>query len=220
MTATADEQAADIDADVDAVLSRVTRKRAPVLRWVVVGTALALVVGWSFVAAQSLGRDPRLVRSPLLGKPAPAIALPVLGGGRVTTADFAGEILVVNFWASWCVPCRQEAPELQSFSQRWSGRGVELLGIVYNDDEDSAAAYTEEFGLTYTQALDSDGLTALDFGVFGIPETYVIDADGIIMAKLIGALSPGTLDEVVAAVLDGETVTRQNDRYRTGPGGS
>lgn len=186
----------------------------------VLGVALAVIVSWAFVAARGMGRDPTLVRSALLGKPAPTFRLPLLGGGEVASADYAGEILVVNFWASWCVPCREEAPELQSFAERWSGRGVNLLGIVFSDTEGEASVFREEFGLSYPQAMDPGGRSLLDFGVFGVPETFVIDRDGTVMAKLIGAVNAATLDRVVASVEAGRSVSSRNDRYRTDPGGS
>ena len=146
------------------------------------------------------------MRSALLGKPAPVFQLPTLDGATVDSADWRGEVVVVNFWASWCVPCREEAPALQAFAQRWEGRGVRLVGIVYNDEQSEAAAFRDRFRLTYPQALDPGGRAAIDFGVFGIPETYVIAADGTLMAKPLGAVDAATLERVVASVNDGRTV--------------
>ena len=203
--------------EVDALLAR-TRGRRFRWRWVAVGVVVVLVVAWAFVAGRSLGRDPRQVRSVLLGKPAPAFELPTLDGGTVDSADWRGDVVVVNFWASWCVPCREEAPELEAFAEQWRDRGVRLVGIVYNDEESEAAAFRDRYGLTYPQALDPGGRAAIDFGVFGVPETYVIAADGTVMAKLLGAVDAATLERVVASVNDGRTVSEQNDRYRTRPG--
>lgn len=212
------ERDRDVAADeVDALLAR-TRGRRFRWRWAAVGVVVVLVVGWAFVAGRSLGRDPRQVRSALLGKPAPAFELPTLDGGSVDSADWRGEVVVVNFWASWCVPCREEAPELEAFAQRWQDRGVRLVGIVYNDEESEAIAFRDRYGLTYPQALDPGGRAAIDFGVFGVPETYVISADGTVMAKLLGAVDAATLERVVASANDGRTVSEQNDRYRTQPG--
>lgn len=193
-----------------------TRRRHPI-RWVVLAVGTVLVLGWATVAARQLGTDPRLIQSPLLGKPAPAFSLPALEGGQVASTDYVGRPYIVNFRASWCVPCRAEAPYLQAFYERWSPQGLGMVGVVYNDTEEKARAFREEFGLTFPQAMDPDGLAALDHGVFGIPETYVVDQRGIVMAKLIGAVSATTLDGVVSQVLQGQTVSSRNDQYRTGP---
>jgi cytochrome c biogenesis protein CcmG/thiol:disulfide interchange protein DsbE len=194
------------------------RRRRRWWRWTLGSVAVIAVGAWALIAGSRLGEDPTLVRSPLLGKPAPVFELPLLDGdGSISSADLQGRPYVVNFWASWCVPCREEAPTLQSFHERWSDRGVVMLGVVYQDTASEAREFRDEFGLTFPQALDPGGIAALDFGVFGIPETYVVDERGIVMAKLIGAVGPTTLDDVLAQIEAGQTVTDRNDRYRTGP---
>ena len=204
------------DVEVDALLAR---RRTPRWRWIALALAVLIVLGWAFVAGRGLGRDPKVVQSPLLGKPVPAFRLPLLGGsGQLDSASMRGDVVVVNFWASWCVPCVEEAPELQAFAERWVGRGVQMVGIVYADEEPKAVAFRDRFGLTYPQVMDPGGRTAIDFGIFGIPETYVIDSNGIVMAKLIGAVDTATLEGVVASVKEGRTVSERNDRYRTAPG--
>ena len=207
----------DVD-EVDEFLIGAGRRSRSRWRWMIAGVAVIAIFGWAFVAARSLGRDPTLVRSPLIGKPAPPFSLPRLDGGEVDSSSFEGEVIVVNFWASWCVPCREEAPELQAFAARWAGRGVNVIGIVYNDDADKAREFRDRYGLTYPQALDPGGRSAIDYGVFGVPETYVIATDGTVMAKLLGAVDAATLEQVVDAVGEGRTVSTSNDRYRTGPG--
>ncbi|MBA2237652.1 MAG: redoxin domain-containing protein [Lysobacter sp.] len=189
------------------------------LRWVLAGIAGAIVFGWAVISASRLEQDPTRVESPLIGKPAPSFLLPMLDGGTVDSVAFSGRIWVVNFWASWCVPCREEAPRLQSFYERWSSRGVGMVGIVYNDSRSAARDFREEFGLTFPQVMDPDGVAAIDFGVFGVPETFVIDEHGVVMAKLIGAVGPTTLDDVLAEVRSGRQVTDENDDYWTGPEG-
>lgn len=194
---------------------RPRRRRRPV-HWIAVGSVAVVVLGLLTVFAARIGTDPTLVESPLLGKPAPSFDLPGLDGGRVRSPDLAGRPYVVNFWASWCVPCRQEAPHLRSFHERWAARGVEVIGIVWNDTESDARRFREEFGLRFPQAVDPGSRAALDFGVFGIPETYVVDGRGVVMAKLVGAVGPTTLDEVLTDVMAGETRTESNEDYRTG----
>lgn len=113
-----------------------------------------------------------MVRSPLIGQPAPVFSLPALAGGQVASREYVGRVYVVNFWASWCVPCRAGAPNLEAFSRRWASQGVGVVGVVFIDSAEQAAAFRDEFGLTYPQVLDPGGLAALDYGVFGIPETF------------------------------------------------
>lgn len=200
-----------------AVLAPPRRRRSHPLRWTILAVAAFLVLFFGFVFGTRFGKDPTLVRSALIGKPAPEFDLPGLDGGRVRSTDLTGRPYVVNFWASWCVPCRKEAPHLRSFSERWAPRGVELVGVVWNDTEGEARKFRDEFGLGFPQAMDQEGRTAIDFGVFGIPETFVVDARGIVMAKLVGAIGPTTLDEVLTQVMAGETYTSENDDYRTEP---
>lgn len=195
---------------------RPLRRRRP-LRWAILSVGLVLVVGWAVVAGSRLGGDPTLVRSPLIGQQAPTFSLVGLDGAMVQSADLAGQLYVVNFWASWCVPCRAEAPHLESFARRWSDRGIAVVGIVYNDTPEAARAFRDEFALTYPQVLDTDGRTAVDYGVFGIPETFVMDQRGVVMAKLTGAIGPDTLDQVLSQVAQGQSVATSNDQYRTGP---
>jgi cytochrome c biogenesis protein CcmG/thiol:disulfide interchange protein DsbE len=195
-----------------------TRRRRPV-RWTGIGIGIVVVMTIGVVGGLNLGRnpDPSLAPSPLLGKPAPQWELPLLDGGTLSSAELVGGPYVVNFWASWCVPCRAEAPHLQAFAERHAGDAIDIVGIVWNDDADHARGFREEFGLTFPQVTDPGGRAALDFGIFGVPETYVVDGRGIVMAKLVGAVGPTTLDDVLAQVLGGEQVTSENDQYRTRP---
>ncbi len=197
---------------------RPARRRHPI-RWAGVGIGVAVVMTIGVVGGLNLGRnpDPSLAPSPLLSEPAPQWELPLLDGDTLSSAELAGRPYVVNFWASWCIPCRAEAPHLQAFAQRHANDGIAIVGIVWNDDADNARRFREEFELTFRQVTDRDGRTALDYGVFGVPETYVVDHRGIVMAKLIGAAGPTTLDDVLAQVLGGDQVTTENDQYRTRP---
>lgn len=194
-------------------------RRARPLRWVLVLTGVAVLVPFLFLLGSGLGKDPSLVRSPLLGKPAPAFALPRIDGpGRASSGNLAGRLYVVNFWASWCVPCREETPVLEAFYQRWRPQGLELVGILYNDTPDAARRFRTEFGGSWPLVDDPRGRTAIDYGVFGVPETFVVDRRGVIMAKLIGAVSPGTLDDIIGRIERGSgPLLSQNDQYRRTP---
>ena len=171
-----------------------------------------------FLFGSQLGRDPSLVASPLLGQPAPAFSLPRFDQpGRISTSDFAGRVTVINFWASWCVPCREETPVLEDFYRRHP-QGVELIGVLYNDTPQAALAFRRQLGGSWPLADDPGGRTAIDYGVFGVPETYVVDQRGVIMAKLVGAIRPGTLEDVLARLNPDTSIYEENDDYRTSPG--
>ena len=192
-------------------------RRRPVLRWLIVSSSLVVLVPFLYLLGDRIGKDPTLVDSPLLGKPGPAFDLPRIDtAGRVRSTDLTGRIVVVNFWASWCVPCREETPALEAFYQRYQPDGVELVGIGYDDRRGDALAFRRKLGGTWPIVDDPGGRVALDFGVRGVPETFVIDERGTIMAKLIGAVGPGTLESIVEQIrAGGEPVTERNDRYRT-----
>ena len=203
---------------VEAAAPATLQRSARTIRWTALGVILLLIP--LFVAfANRFGIDPSLVHSPLLGKPAPAFDLQRLDGvGRVTTADLAGRVFVVNFWASWCVPCRQENRELDRFTREHAGDGVRLIGVVYNDKSSSALQFREELGGTWPLVVDPGDRVALDYGVRGVPETFIIDANGVIVAKFIGAVTGPALDKVIAGIGTGhQPVVSRNDQYRTSP---
>ena len=142
----------------------------------------------------NLGRDPHTVVSPLIGRPAPSFSLPKIGGGgEVSLAALRGRPVVVNFWSTWCVPCFEEHAVLQRGARE--NPGVQFLGVIYEDDEDQVTAFLERQGSAYPSVMDPRERTAIAFGVFGVPESYFIDAQGTIAAKFVGPLSDATLAE-------------------------
>ncbi|WP_051362306.1 DsbE family thiol:disulfide interchange protein [Solimonas soli] len=167
------------------------------LRYVV--PALVLV-GLVVLFAAGLKRDPREVPSPLIGKPAPAFSLAVLGHPEqpYTIADLKGRAVLVNFFASWCAACRVEHP----FLMRLAGQGVEIIGIDYKDSDADGAAWLARHGNPYrTVVADPQGAMGLDWGVYGAPETYVLDAAGTIVYKQIGPLGEEVWRDKVAPLL-------------------
>jgi cytochrome c biogenesis protein CcmG/thiol:disulfide interchange protein DsbE len=135
-----------------------------------------------------LSRDPSVLPSALIDKPAPEFSLPALGEGPgLAKADLAGRVTLVNFFASWCAPCRVEHPLLMRLKQE--GR-VALYGIDYKDRPDEARRLLAQLGDPYGRiGVDRDGRTAIDFGVYGVPETYVIDMDGRIRYRQVGPIT-------------------------------
>lgn len=139
--------------------------------------------------------DPRQLPSVLIGKPAPEFALPAIKGSNIpglATAEFkSGGVTVMNIWASWCVPCRYEQPLLMELSKRTD---IRLVGINYKDDAQNALKFLTELGQPFAAiGADESGRTAIDWGGYGVPETFIIDGNGIIRFKWVGPLSPETL---------------------------
>ena len=137
-----------------------------------------------------LGLNPREVPSPLIGKPAPAFTLARLDDASQSLglADFRGRVWMLNVWASWCAPCRQEHPLVQDIARR---KLVPVVGLNYKDKRSTAIQWLAEMGNPYQATLfDGDGRVGIDFGVYGVPETFIIDQQGIVRMKHIGPLTP------------------------------
>jgi cytochrome c biogenesis protein CcmG/thiol:disulfide interchange protein DsbE len=156
-----------------------------------------LLVGVMAIVAVGFTRDPSRIESPVVGHVAPEFRLVSLDGATVDLAGFRGRPVVLNFWASWCIPCRDEAPLLHSARQRYEPQRVAFIGVVYEDGAASAQAFVDRYGISYPSLLDPDGRTALDYGVYGIPETYFIGPDGIIRSKQIGPLDAASLERQI-----------------------
>jgi cytochrome c biogenesis protein CcmG/thiol:disulfide interchange protein DsbE len=151
-----------------------------------VGIFAALVV----VFYLGLYRDPTLVPSPFIGKPAPAFDLPELYDPqeRITHAEFQGQISLFNVWASWCPGCAQEHAMLNAIAEEGE---VPIYGLNWKDEGQAAKKWLRKRGNPYTKvAVDRDNITGIDWGVYGAPETFLIDANGIIQYKLIGPMTP------------------------------
>jgi cytochrome c biogenesis protein CcmG/thiol:disulfide interchange protein DsbE len=154
---------------------------------------LALFVGLVVFLAIGLGRDPHEVPSPLINKPAPAFQLPQLHEPTKTFSaqEMRGKVWLLNVWASWCVSCREEHPLLLDFAR--SGE-VPLYGLNYKDQRNDAIAWLDELGNPYlVSAADLDGRVGIDYGVYGAPETYLIDREGVIRFKHVGPLTPDVI---------------------------
>lgn len=162
-----------------------------------------------------LGRgDPRLIPSPLVDRPAPEFALPVMAvdgpaaGGLDVTGDTVrlseqrGNIVVLNFFASWCVPCRIEHRALNRVADRYASRNVRFLGVVYNDEPSAVRTYIRQLGgQSYPALLDEGQRVAIDYGLVGVPETFFIAPDGTVRRKVFSAVDEGLLVTEIEAML-------------------
>jgi cytochrome c biogenesis protein CcmG/thiol:disulfide interchange protein DsbE len=159
----------------------------PVLLFIGVGIGLAV----------GLTRDPSVLPSALLDRPVPAFELPPIegrAGEGLSSEDLAGGVSLVNVFASWCLPCRTEHPLLMALAER----GVAIYGINYKDQPEPASAWLDEIGDPFRKiGADRDGRVSIDWGVYGVPETFVIDANGRIRHKFVGPLQPRDLERVL-----------------------
>ena len=172
-------------------------------RVLVVG--LLVVVPLLGVLLLNIGRDPHAFNSPMIGRPAPAFTLRAVGTGAPTSlASLRGRPVVINFWATWCVPCFEEHAVLVA-AAREAGDGVQFLGVIYEDEEGQVGDFLTRQGKAYPSLMDDDGKTAMSYGVYGVPETFFVDAQGRIAAKYTGPLSPDTLAENLAKARGGKS---------------
>jgi len=159
--------------------------------------AVFLGIASFFYAGLNVG-EPTVLPSPLVGKPAPPVEVTQLDPAfeSFTSADLAiGKPILVNFWASWCAPCRIEAPVLDALAERTE---LEIYGVAYKDATADSLDFLDELGNPFSRiAADEDGRVAIDWGVTGVPETFVIDADGIIRARYAGPLTDEIVEDII-----------------------
>ena len=188
-------------------------------RWVFV--PLALFLGMVAFLAVGLQRNPQEIPSPLMGQAAPAFQLPVVGGaGTFSQAQFKGQLTLVNMWATWCAGCREEHPILMALSRQ---PGLQMVGLNYKElqaselaGQDPQSAEAVQKATARSQAwlqkqgqafgvnlLDMDGRVGMDFGVYGLPETYLVDREGVVRFKHAGALTPDVVQQKILPLLRG-----------------
>ena len=138
----------------------------------------------------------------LAGGPAPQFAKETLGGGKIDLSELRGKVVMLDFWSSWCEPCRREAPALAQVYREYQGANIEFIGVAIWDDPKDVMGHIQKFELTYPNLLDEKGEIAIDYGIVRIPEKFFIDARGNLARKLIGPTEPEllrkTLDELLA----------------------
>jgi cytochrome c biogenesis protein CcmG/thiol:disulfide interchange protein DsbE len=162
---------------------------------------LAILAVLVVIFALNMNRDPSLIRSVLLDKPAPGLVLPVVAGLDLPGLDnsqLKGQVSVVNVFASWCVPCRAEHPFLTELR---SQTGVQMLGINQKDAPENAGKFLAELGNPYDAVgADADGRVSIDWGIYGVPETFVVNPAGIVTYKQVGPLDAQSMLAMIAAI--------------------
>lgn len=167
-----------------------------------------------FVGFLAFGLTRTTSQSALADKKAPDFELPLLGGGTLSSVELKGRPVVFNFWASWCIPCREEAPTLQAAWEKYKDSGVMLVGVNVQDSIDDAQAFVDEFGITYPSVRDTDLKLWGQLGVRGLPETFFVDRDYRFVrtggtaqtgtqggTKILGAISPEVLEFEIKSLL-------------------
>ena len=199
------------------------QKNSKKLKAAVIFLLAMLIAGFTiFLAIGVMGTTTATSRSgkELVGKKAPSFVAPKVGGQLVSLENYKNKPLVLNFWASWCPPCRDETPGMERIWRKYEDQGVVILGINVQDGEKEAERYISEFGVTFSNALDLDGSITVDYGVTGLPVTFFIDNDSVVIGRWVGSISEDRLDNWVsnlifstgaAVELDGENL----DGYRS-----
>jgi cytochrome c biogenesis protein CcmG, thiol:disulfide interchange protein DsbE len=179
------------------------RRRSRVVLWSAIGAALVFAVLIAVLAsAKSAGQG--TTQSPLIGKPAPAISGQVLGGtGDVALSQFTGKWVLVNFSASWCIPCRQETPQLQAFSREHSQAGdAVVLGVAYDEgDVPNLTAFLKSSQAAWSVV--DDGQAVVEYGVSGIPDSFLVDPRGTVVVEYLGGVTTKELDSFIAKATSG-----------------
>jgi cytochrome c biogenesis protein CcmG/thiol:disulfide interchange protein DsbE len=159
------------------------------LMFVAVAAFLMILLAFAFASPQR--------SRPKEGEPAPGFELALFDSSEISLADLRGQVVVLNFWASWCGPCRREAPALQQVWEAYEGQGVVVLGVSYQDAEGASRQFIEQFGLTYANGIDVDGHISRAYGVTGVPETFVIDRQGRVAWFRLGEVTAQDLTEQI-----------------------
>lgn len=183
-------------------------------------SGLGVVLAFVALLGFGLTLDPSELSSPLVGSAAPGFRLEVLEGGgsrdSVGLAELEAKGAVVNFWASWCLACIQEHPALVRAWRRYEREGIQMVGIVYQDRPSAARRYLERYGGGWLQLMDPGSRTAIDYGVYGIPETFFIDSAGTITHKHVGPVDDQVLDREIGRLLSGEREAQASPASETG----
>jgi cytochrome c biogenesis protein CcmG/thiol:disulfide interchange protein DsbE len=172
--------------------------RSRILRWAIPLAVVPVLV----LLAYGFRTDPRDIPSPLVGRPASAFKLTAFDGKPLSLEALRGQVVIVNFWASWCYPaCYEEAPSLERAWKAYKDRGLVMVGVNYQDKDEPARRFLTQFGHTFPNAPDPGSRVSVDYGVYGVPETYFIDKKGRVRFKQVGPVSDEMLKNQIERLL-------------------
>ncbi len=192
-------------------------------------SAIALLAAAPLIALFAYGftRNPAEIPSPLPGRQAPAFTLAVMtpgegslarpSGDTIRLRDLAGKVVVLNFWASWCLPCRTEHAALSEAARHYADKPTQFIGVLYNDEPAAGSRWISEMGgMSYPAVTDNESRTAIDYGLYGVPETFIIDPSGRVAHKNLGPITADVLRRVIDSVLvnakGADTISRSGSR--------
>lgn len=177
----------------------------------IVGLVALLAIGQSHKSSATGRSGLRLV-----GNQAPEFSIPSYQGDQVVLSDIRGRPVVINFWASWCPPCRAESAMLESLWREYESAGIYFLGVNIQDSREAAEAYIEEFGITFVNGVDRDGRVSIDYGVIGLPATFFVNGEGVIVGRWVGAMSEQDLRGWVNDLLEKSFTTSRSSQISGG----
>lgn len=178
--------------------------------WILLSAAIPVIalfslLGWAVVRSGGnpggLGVNSVFGRVDVESRPASDFNLELLNGGALNLSDLRGKVVLVDFWASWCPPCRQEAQTLAQVYQEYAGQPVEFVGVDIWDRREDALEYLNDYNVPYPNGIDEKGTILIDYGVTGIPEKFLIDQNGVLRQKLVGPTDPETLRQALDELL-------------------
>jgi cytochrome c biogenesis protein CcmG/thiol:disulfide interchange protein DsbE len=180
----------------------------PRRRLIITGLIIAPLLA---LFAYGFMRDARFIHSPLIAKPAAPFTVTLFDGTKLNSEDLKGKAIFLNFWASWCPPCRAEAKDLEAAWRKVKADNVVYVGVALQDTDENARAFLKEFDVSYPNGRDESGKIAVDYGVWGIPESFFIDPQGRITYKHTGGIRAALVESKLAEALNG-IVTAQEGK--------
>jgi cytochrome c biogenesis protein CcmG, thiol:disulfide interchange protein DsbE len=171
------------------------------MNWKVLAGGGAVLLPLVALLAAGFGRSPKLRSEAVIGKPAPTFNLEQIQGGRFDLEDYRGSLVVVNFWSTWCQPCKIEHPVLLEAAQSYGPAGVRFVAVVYQDEPAKVQRYIAQNGSAWPTLIDTGGRAAISYGVAGVPETFFIDKEGTIVHKVAGPVSRQVMVETLEPLL-------------------